>query len=180
MTEKQIKKLISIKTIGWTTTIVFSLLTLGILIQIAGTLVLANSFDNSSIQQEEFNEITMQMIHTKNRIMAIYFIACAITLLIIVGSIGLINLKTWGLIIYQSFTIVLTVFLLMGLTYYTYHLLYQIEPNHQEFDMNGSDSFRTIQKYITLSYGIFILLVSWMLTRVNIFLGKKETRVMFE
>src|SRR5690606_29433170 len=130
---------------------------------------------------EEFNEAATEMKNTINQMRAILFIIGGLTLLTTIGSLGLLKLKNWGLILYQSLTIVIIISLLGGLVYYVYSIRTQIgQQGIHALDLGMTENFKAAQNYTTIEYGTFLLLFSWMLTRANIFLSIKDNRKEFQ
>jgi len=129
---------------------------------------------------EEFNDVAADMRDAAIQMRVILFIAGGLTLLTSIGSIGLLRLKNWGLILYQSSTIVVILVFLGGLGYYVYEVRSKMDERYnQALDFGMSDNFVAAQNYAIISYGTFLLLFSWMLTRANIFLSKRESRIEF-
>lgn len=177
---EQINRLTNIKAIGWTTLTTFGALTLWIIFEFVGTVVFDHSVNNMYAGQEEFNEAAAEMKGAINQMRAILLIAGGLTFLTTIGAFGLIRLKNWGLVLYQSMTIVIILALLAGLAYYIYNTKTEMSllPN-SELDMEMHANFRASQNYKTIGYGVFALLFSWALTRVTIFLSKRATRIEF-
>ena len=123
--DEKVDRLTNIKAIGWTTLIIFGITTLWIAFQIIGTVVFDNSIGMIA-GQEEFKEAATEMKNTIYQMRAILFIIGGLTLLTTIGSLGLLKLRNWGLILYQSLTIVIIISLLSGLVYYVYSLKTQM------------------------------------------------------
>ncbi|QOI98776.1 MAG: hypothetical protein HRU69_15360 [Flammeovirgaceae bacterium] len=170
----------NIKAIGWTTLTIFGTVTLWVVFQIIGTIIFDNSIDNFTAGQEEYNDVATNMRDAAIQMRVILFIAGGLTLLTSIGSLGLLRLKNWGLILYQSSTIAVILVFIGGLGYYVYDVQTKMDERYDralEFGM--STNFVAAQNYTTISYGTFLLLFSWMLTRANIFLSKKDSRIEF-
>lgn len=178
--DEKLNRLSNIKAIGWTTLTIFGTVTLWLIFQIVGTIIFDNSIDNLTAGQEEFNDAAKDMRDAAIQMRVILFIAGGLTLLTSIGSIGLVRLKNWGLILYQSSTIVMIFAFLGGLGYYVYNVQTKMDERYnQASDFGMSAKFVAAQNYSTISYGTFLLLFSWMLTRANIFLSKKDSRMEF-
>ena len=178
--DEKVDRLTNIKAIGWTTLIIFGITTLWIAFQIIGTVVFDNSIGMIA-GQEEFKEAATEMKNTINQMRAILFIIGGLTLLTTIGSLGLLKLRNWGLILYQSLTIVIIISLLSGLVYYVYSLKTQMgQQSIHALDFGMTEDFKAAQKYKIIEYGTFLLLFSWMLTRANIFLSKSDNRREFQ
>jgi hypothetical protein len=178
--DEKLNRLSNIKAIGWTTLTIFGTVTLWLIFQIVGPIIFDNSIDNLTAGQEEFNDAAEDMRDAAIQMRVILFIAGGLTLLTSIGSIGLVRLKNWGLILYQSSTIVMILAFLGGLGYYVYNVQTKMDERYnQALDFGMSANFVAAQNYATISYGTFLLLFSWMLTRANIFLSKKDSRMEF-
>ncbi len=175
--DEKINRLSNIKAIGWTTLIIFGTVTLWLLFQIAGTILFDNSIDSLTAGQEEFQEATRDMRNATIQLRVILSATAGLTLLTSISALGLLRLKNWGLILYHTSTMIVLLALLGGLGYYIY--IVQSEMNeryNQALDTGISPNFIAAQNYSTISYGTFLLLFSWMLTRANLFLSKKDNR----
>jgi hypothetical protein len=167
--EEKINRLAKIKAIGWTSLIIFGLLTLFIASKITGALIF-KSFSTDLMDgappSYPFNE------EETSQSAAIVLIGEGFLLLTFVSSWALAKLKYWGLLLYQSLTIIL-LFMLLGLLAYSFITKPPADPNFDE------PFFRALSIYQSIEHGLFLILFSWILTRVNIYLSKKAVRMEF-
>lgn len=129
---------------------------------------------------DEMTEIIAEINNTAALIRIILILSGAISLLTSISAIGLLKFKRWGLILFHSSTLIILLGILFGVVYYTL----TIEPfnglnSTEAFDMAINQHFRNTQKFYTISYGVFFLLIAWIITRINILFSKKNYRVEF-
>lgn len=175
--EEKISRLTTIKTIGLTSLIIFGFITLWILFQFIGSILLENTTREMTGAGGWFDGTVKEMETAKRLFRAIYFTVLGLSLLTAVASVGVIKLKLWGLILYKSATMIIIVSLVGCLIYFIYSVKIQGDQRQNEYlhpiPMSG---FETFNNYMTIGYGMFLLLFSWLLTRANIFLNNKNIR----
>jgi hypothetical protein len=174
---EQTIRLTNIKSIGWSSLLIFGILTLWVAFELGRSIVFVSSVNTMYAGQEDFNDTFTEMNDSINQTRVILLIVGSLTLFTTVGAFGLIRLKTWGLIVYQSFTIVILLALLGGLAFYIYYTKTEMSLlSNKELYKEMNPYFAASQDYRTIQYGVFALLFSWLLTRVNIFLSRRATR----
>ncbi|QOI98547.1 MAG: hypothetical protein HRU69_14105 [Flammeovirgaceae bacterium] len=108
----------------------FGTVTLWVVFQIIGTIIFDNSIDNFTAGQEEYNDVATNMRDAAIQMRVILFIAGGLTLLTSIGSLGLLRLKNWGLILYQSSTIAVILVFIGGLGYYVYDVQTKMDERY--------------------------------------------------
>lgn len=170
--EEKINRLAKIKAIGWTSLIIFGLLTLLLLFRLVAIFLFDSSLNTLASEQIEYADPDGETNFAINQSKAILFISVGFSLLAVIGAIVLTKLKFWGLMLYQSLTIII-IFMLLGMLAYTLSTKPPLNPKLDD------PLFRTMSSYQTIEYGMLLILFSWILTRVNIFLSKKVVRMEF-
>jgi hypothetical protein len=178
---EEINRLTTIKTIGLTTLIIAGSIALWIVLQFIGTIVFGNSIDRITAGQSDLDEVATEMGDTILQLRILWSATGGLAILTAVGAMGLFGLKRWGLALYQISTIVIALALLGLLIYLGYFMLNQSgQPELTETETDIKANFRVVESYKRFTYGMFLLLFAWMLTRANIFLSKPENRAIFK
>lgn len=170
--EEKINRLARIKAIGWTSLILFGLLTLLLLFRLIALFLFDSSVKTLASEQIEYADLDGEMNFVVNQSKAILFISAGFSLLATIASFVLTKLKFWGLMLYQSLTIII-IFMLLGLLAYSFITKPTVDPNFDD------SFFRVMSIYQSIELGLFLILFSWILTRVNIYLSKKTVRMEF-
>ena len=170
--EEKIIQLSNIQAIAKSSLFVFGTLTLWLVYKMIGAFILNYSLDSNGLREE--GDLFMPIV-------AGFTIAACFASLATIGSYGLLRLKKWGLILYHAITIVFALALLA-------FLIYKISGGRNDsyssiaaqFDGESSKRFRMYQYFSTIGIGMFVMLFSWILARVNLFLGNPVNRCEFK
>lgn len=170
--DERINKLSTLKSIGWTAILIFGFITLWILYSIIGTFLFA--FIDLGDEQDGMSIVI-------NQFRAILIMSGLVTTLTTLGAIGILKYKTWGLILFQSTTIIYIILILAGLVYFIISLKTVTEPSfNNSLDDPMRRHFDIAQRYQTIGLGVFALLIAWILTRINVLLSKGIYRQEFD
>ncbi len=114
-------------------------------------------------------------------IVAGFTIAAGFASLATIGSYGLLRYKKWGLILYHAMTILFSLALVASLIYMvTGGRNDSYSSIAAQFDGESAKRFRVYQHFTTIGSGMFVLLFSWILAQVNLFLGNPVNRCEFK
>jgi len=172
-----VKRLLRIKTIGWTSVIIFGIAALWILFEIVALVVFVNSVDSVV---GRFYEAAKTVQSAVGEVRFALFLAAALMVLATIGAVGLIRLRKWGLVLYQSSTLVMTVFLLAILIYYLFVVREEIDDRMiTPLPTEPAENLRAVMRWMSFACALFLLLASWLLVRTNIFLGRRSSRMEF-
>jgi hypothetical protein len=135
---------------GWAATTIFGMMVIWIIIQVLRMAIFRN-ISSQSVREEL--EYTADVLDSAvNHRLVLLLIAGVLALLATIGAVGIVRLKYWGLILYQSVTTVIAITLLSSLFYYI------LARYNEQFLIDG----------------IGLLLISLILLGINIFLSKKS------
>lgn len=178
--DDKLKVVSNIKSIGWATLIVFSILEYLIIIRFIITFLIKNNPLFPEFQEDkEFAEALSEIDSSVTSYFIILIIVLAFLSLINIGAVGLLKLKNWGLIIFHSTSIILICSIIVGLAYATYS--YKSDDNLplNNIDVPVNEYLETVQYVSFIGYGTLLLAITWILTRANILLIRRDYRIMF-
>lgn len=168
----------NIKSIGWATLAIFSILEYLIIIRFIITFLIKNNPLFPEFQEDkEFTEALGEVDSSITSYIIILVIILGFMTLINLGAVGLIKLKNWGLIIFHATSIILICSTIAGLAF-AYQSNDDLPLNKMEVPMN--EYFRTVQYVSFIGYGTLMLAIAWILTRANILLMRRDYRIMFK
>lgn len=169
--DERIDRLSTIKAIGWTTLLIFGFVVLLAIYYLGGTFIITfpSLAEGLDVEAEEIAEMSTMI----NQFRAMLVLFGLVTLTTSLGGIGLLRFKNWGLILFQSTTIVYIFLIIGGLAYYIISIKMEAVPSFDDLpDDPVRHYFDVARSYQTIGYGTFSLLTAWILTRTNILLSK--------
>lgn len=171
--EEKINRLSNIKAFGWTALVIFGYFTVSLTISLVG----ANLFMENpifDISDQSVKEVIDDIQEIGDIIQLGFLFLLVFSLISAIGAVGIIKLKKWGKLIFHISTITITLFLIIGIFYYTITFKF-FEPS----PLFEGSFFENLQEYTLKSQGVLILLIAWILTRANILLFRKSYRKEF-
>lgn len=159
----------NIKVIGWVTILVFSgtlyycvhsLISAYYVTQMAGSILKSPELDNPDI---------IEMSKLINQLTVFFVGLSLISILGILIGRGLVHIKKWASTGFHILSVAIGLLILIGIIYSL--IQYHSTPT-DKFGMSN-----TILRLETLSLATLGLLISWLVTKVNILLFKKEYRI---
>jgi hypothetical protein len=179
--DDKLKVVSNIKSVGWATLIVFSILEYLILIRFIITFLIKNNplFPEFHEDNKEFAEALSEIDSSVTSYFIILIIILAFLSLTNIGAVGLIKLKNWGLIIFHSTSIILICSIIVGLAYATYSYKSNDNLPLNNINVPVDEYLETVQYVSFIGYGTLLLVITWILTRANILLIRRDYRIMF-
>jgi hypothetical protein len=167
MDQDQIERISNIKATAWTTLILFSLVGYFVFTNY----LLETMFFRDGPAESHGEESSSDVIGYIDRVMIISILVCLYVVLVVYGSIGMLKLRLNGLIVYHATTILLIVFM-VGLVIYA-SVNFRSPQVGMESAWKSAYYFRLFQ---SVSYETILLVLAWMLLKVNLMLLRKEYR----
>lgn len=179
---KKINRIINIKTIGWTSFIFFGLGMLYCLFQLIALFLIFDdpTFDHLMRISETAANPDQEMASAFYWIKWAAFGTFIWLMLLNIGSIGLIRRKHWGRILYHLGSMPLILGLLALILIMIIN--FQFDPALDDapiFQQAISKKIIQTQRFYLITYGTFILIITWLLSRVNLLLMKRSYREEF-
>ena len=166
MHPERVERISNIKATAWTTIFFFSL---------AGYLVFANYLLDAFFARGYSEGVSVNedrdLLHYIDRVMIVSLVACLYISLIVYGAVGLLKLKLNGLILYHATTILLIVMMIIFAVYAALHLNENIGAPEKD-----TESGFYFQIFKSISYEAVLLIMAWVLVKVNLMLMRKEYR----
>jgi hypothetical protein len=166
MHPERVERISNIKATAWTTILFFSL---------AGYLVFANYLLDAFFARGYTSGVSAledrDLLHYIDRVMIVSLVVCLYISLIIYGAVGLLRLRLNGLILYHATTIVLVVMMILFAVYAVLQVNENPGAPHHE-----ADSGFYFQMFKSISYEAVVLILAWVLVKVNLMLMRKEYR----
>lgn len=160
----------NIKVIGWITMLTYS----GVLFYCCNSLIsafLVNRMGNSMLSPTDFNN--PDIIDMNSFLSKMTFIITFISLIAIAGIFigrGLTNIRKWAAIAFHILSITFGLLIIGGAIY----LMTQLYPTSTD---DFSEMKDAIMKYQAMTIGTLGLLITWLITKANMLLFRKDYRL---
>ncbi|MGK7391140.1 MAG: hypothetical protein ACNS60_12345, partial [Candidatus Cyclobacteriaceae bacterium M2_1C_046] len=175
--DRQIEIKSNIKAIGWTSTVVFTLVIMVLLIYwLKLNLTLKLNPINIAVNDPNMQEFNNILSLTN---FLLFFSSC-FSLIFIITSKELVKLKNWALTGFHVCSAILIIIIIAAIIYYITSLNFEGVNYYKRFGEESANFQRIMLKYNAIAFSTFGLITAWILTRANLLLMKKDYRNEFK